>query len=122
MQSVQVSELNVIEKLKFAPPPTSKGLEISSVGKIHCKVQGTPTPQIQWTKVSGFFCCVDFEFEWKIHFLYSKKTVLKRDFFDIEKLNYTLTSIRHKKRAFHTKQFSFELFQCGIQDFKGGII
>lgn len=52
VQSVQVSDLIVIEKLKFVPPPTSKGLEIGSVGKIHCKVQGTPTPLIQWTKVS----------------------------------------------------------------------
>lgn len=48
--SVQVSDLLVIEKLKFAPPPTSKGLEIGSVGKIHCKVQGTPTPQISWER------------------------------------------------------------------------
>ncbi|XP_055311098.1 tyrosine-protein kinase-like otk isoform X2 [Sitodiplosis mosellana] len=53
VHSVQQTELNIIEKLKFAPPPTSnKGLEIGSVGKIHCKVQGTPTPQIQWTKDS----------------------------------------------------------------------
>lgn len=55
VQSVQVSELIVIEKLKFTPPPTSKGLEIGSVGKIHCKVQGTPTPQIQWAKVNLIF-------------------------------------------------------------------
>lgn len=55
VQSVQITELNIIENLKFAPYPTSnKGLEIGSVGKIHCKVQGTPTPQIQWTKVSRF--------------------------------------------------------------------
>lgn len=53
--SVQSTELNIIEKLKFSPPPpTSKGLEMSSVGKIHCKVQGTPTPQIRWMKVC--FC------------------------------------------------------------------
>lgn len=55
VQSVQVTEMNVIEKLKFVSPPASKGLEIGSVGKIHCKVQGTPTPKIQWTKVSSFF-------------------------------------------------------------------
>lgn len=54
-QNVQVTEVNVIEKLKFVPPPTSKGLEIGSPGKIHCKVQGTPTPQIQWTKVKNSF-------------------------------------------------------------------
>lgn len=53
--SVQTTELNIIEKLKFSPPPpSSKGLEMGSVGKIHCKVQGTPTPQIRWTKVC--FC------------------------------------------------------------------
>ncbi|XP_031627847.1 tyrosine-protein kinase-like otk [Contarinia nasturtii] len=52
VQSVQTTELNIIEKLKFTPPPTSKGLEIGSVAKIHCKAQGTPTPQIQWTKDS----------------------------------------------------------------------
>lgn len=50
-KSVQVTELTVVEKLKFAPPPTSKGLEMGTIGKIHCKVQGTPTPQIHWTKV-----------------------------------------------------------------------
>lgn len=55
VQSVLMTELNIIEKLKFTPPPTSKGLEIGGVGKIHCKVQGTPTPQIQWTLVSFFF-------------------------------------------------------------------
>lgn len=53
LQSVQLTDLTVIEKLKFAPPPTSKGLEIGSVGKIHCKVQGTPTPHTWWSvKVS----------------------------------------------------------------------
>lgn len=53
VQSVQLTDLTVIEKLKFAPPPTSKmGLEIGSPRKIHCKAQGTPTPQIQWSKVS----------------------------------------------------------------------
>lgn len=53
--TVQTTELNIIEKLKFSPPPpSSKGLEMGSVGKIHCKVQGTPAPQIHWTKVR--FC------------------------------------------------------------------
>lgn len=53
--SVQSTELNIIEKLKFLPPPpSSKGLEMGTMGKIHCKVQGTPTPQIRWTKV--YFC------------------------------------------------------------------
>lgn len=50
-----MTELNIIEKLKFTPPPTSKGLEIGGIGKIHCKVQGTPTPQIHWTLVRFFF-------------------------------------------------------------------
>lgn len=50
--SVQATELSIIEKLKFLPPPpTTKGLEMGTIGKIHCKVQGTPTPQIHWTKV-----------------------------------------------------------------------
>lgn len=56
ISSVNTVELTIIEKLKFSPAPTtSKGLEMGSVGKIHCKVQGTPTPQVQWIKVSHFF-------------------------------------------------------------------
>uniref|UniRef100_A0A1B0AGA3 Tyrosine-protein kinase-like otk n=1 Tax=Glossina pallidipes TaxID=7398 RepID=A0A1B0AGA3_GLOPL len=43
--------LEVIEQLKFMPQPTSsKNLELGSVGKVHCKAQGTPTPQVQWLK------------------------------------------------------------------------
>lgn len=45
-------ELQVIEQLKFMPQPTSKNLELGSVGKVHCKAQGTPTPQVKWLKVS----------------------------------------------------------------------
>ena len=47
------AELQIIEQLKFSPQPTSKFLELGSVGKVHCKAQGTPTPQIKWIKVSG---------------------------------------------------------------------
>lgn len=55
ISSVITVELTIIEKLKFSPAPTtSKGLEMGSVGKIHCKVQGTPTPQIQWIRVRHF--------------------------------------------------------------------
>uniref|UniRef100_A0A1I8M490 Tyrosine-protein kinase-like otk n=1 Tax=Musca domestica TaxID=7370 RepID=A0A1I8M490_MUSDO len=43
-------ELQVIEQLKFMPQPTSKNLELGSVGKVHCKAQGTPTPQVKWLK------------------------------------------------------------------------
>lgn len=46
------ARLMVIEVLKFAPAPTSKNLELGSIGKIHCKAQGTPTPQITWIRVS----------------------------------------------------------------------
>lgn len=49
--SMQTTDLSIIEKLKFSPLPTSKGLEMGTVGKVHCKVQGTPTPQILWKKV-----------------------------------------------------------------------
>ncbi|XP_055382342.1 tyrosine-protein kinase-like otk [Condylostylus longicornis] len=43
------AELSIIEVLKFTPQPsTSKNLELGTVGKIHCKAQGTPTPQIRW--------------------------------------------------------------------------
>lgn len=60
--STKKSELKVIEQLKFVPQPTSKNLELSTVAKIHCKVQGTPTPKVKWTKVilffSFFFCCI----------------------------------------------------------------
>ena len=45
-------ELQVIEQLKFMPQPTSKNLELGSVGKVHCKAQGTPAPQVKWLKVS----------------------------------------------------------------------
>ncbi|KAL5286715.1 PTK7 family protein [Megaselia abdita] len=45
-----VRELIVTEQLKFAPQPTSKNLELNSVGKVHCKAQGTPTPQVRWIK------------------------------------------------------------------------
>lgn len=50
--TVQSTELTIIEELKFSPKPTSKHLEIGSVGKLHCKVQGTPTPQVRWIKVT----------------------------------------------------------------------
>ncbi|XP_064538040.1 tyrosine-protein kinase-like otk [Drosophila montana] len=42
--------LEVIEQLKFMPQPTSKNLELGSLGKLHCKAQGTPTPQVQWLR------------------------------------------------------------------------
>lgn len=51
--SQQITEFNIIEELKFTPQPTSKHLEIGSIGKVHCKVQGTPTPQVQWAR-EGF--------------------------------------------------------------------
>lgn len=49
MQSV---DLTIIEELKFSPEPTSKVLAIGSMGKVHCKVQGTPSPQVHWIKVN----------------------------------------------------------------------
>lgn len=45
-------ELKIIEQLKFVPQPTSKHLELGQIGKVHCKVQGTPTPQVKWIKVN----------------------------------------------------------------------
>ncbi|KAM8711191.1 hypothetical protein ACLKA7_000343 [Drosophila subpalustris] len=42
--------LEVIEQLKFVPQPTSKNLELGILGKLHCKAQGTPTPQVQWVR------------------------------------------------------------------------
>ncbi|XP_053961875.1 tyrosine-protein kinase-like otk [Anastrepha ludens] len=45
-------ELQVIEQLKFVPQPTSKNLELGSVGKVHCKAQGTPPPQVKWIRES----------------------------------------------------------------------
>lgn len=50
--TVQSTELTIIEELRFSPKPTSKQLEMGSVGKLHCKVQGTPTPQVRWIKVT----------------------------------------------------------------------
>lgn len=49
-----VRELIITEQLKFAPQPTSKNLELNSVGKVHCKAQGTPTPQVRWIKVGTY--------------------------------------------------------------------
>lgn len=46
------SEFRVVETLKFAPQPTSKTLELGSVGKVHCKAHGTPSPVIKWIQVS----------------------------------------------------------------------
>ncbi|XP_075167352.1 protein tyrosine kinase 7 [Haematobia irritans] len=48
--SSEPGELQVIEQLKFMPQPTSKNLELGSVGKVHCKAQGTPVPQVKWLK------------------------------------------------------------------------
>ncbi|XP_011184428.2 tyrosine-protein kinase-like otk [Zeugodacus cucurbitae] len=44
------AELQVIEQLKFMPQPTSKNLELGSVGKVHCKAQGTPSPNVKWIR------------------------------------------------------------------------
>lgn len=38
------------EQLRFVPPPVNKKLELDSVGRIHCKAQGTPPPIIRWEK------------------------------------------------------------------------
>lgn len=35
-------------KLKFTPTPTSKKLELNQPGKVHCKAQGTPWPDVKW--------------------------------------------------------------------------
>ncbi|ALC42218.1 CG8964, partial [Drosophila busckii] len=48
--SSNVGQLEVIEQLKFMPQPTSKNLELGSVAKVHCKAQGTPTPQVKWLR------------------------------------------------------------------------
>lgn len=48
------TELKVIEQLKFVPQPTSKNLELGTVAKVHCKVQGTPTPTVKWNKVCHY--------------------------------------------------------------------
>lgn len=42
--------LRVIEQLRFAPQPTSKNIELGTLAKVHCKVQGTPTPTVRWYK------------------------------------------------------------------------
>lgn len=44
--------VTIIEQLKFMPQPTSKNLELGSLSKVHCKAQGTPTPQVKWMRVS----------------------------------------------------------------------
>ncbi|EDV35801.1 uncharacterized protein Dana_GF12648 [Drosophila ananassae] len=42
--------VTIIEQLKFMPQPTSKNLELGSLSKVHCKAQGTPTPQVKWMR------------------------------------------------------------------------
>lgn len=42
--------LRVIEQLRFVPQPTSKNIELGTLAKVHCKVQGTPTPTVSWYK------------------------------------------------------------------------
>lgn len=44
------AKLTIIAKLKFNPKPVGKTLELGSIGKIHCKAQGTPNPQITWQR------------------------------------------------------------------------
>lgn len=54
--SSEPAKLSIIENLKFAPAPTSsKNLELGSIGKVHCKAQGTPSPQITWTRVGLYY-------------------------------------------------------------------
>lgn len=45
----------LLEQLKFSPPPVNKRLELNASAKIHCKVQGTPTPKVAWHKVYMFY-------------------------------------------------------------------
>jgi PTK7 protein tyrosine kinase 7 len=42
------TELQIIALLKFTPKPTARLLELGSIGKIHCKAQGTPAPLVKW--------------------------------------------------------------------------
>lgn len=51
----QSIELAVIEELRFSPKPTSKQMEMGNAGKLHCKVQGTPAPQVRWIKVISIY-------------------------------------------------------------------
>ncbi|XP_063708457.1 tyrosine-protein kinase-like otk [Culicoides brevitarsis] len=44
----KAGHLKVIARLKFSPKPTAKTLELNSIGKVHCKAQGTPSPTIRW--------------------------------------------------------------------------
>lgn len=44
------AKLVIIAKLKFNPKPVGKTLERGSLGKIHCKAQGTPNPKITWIR------------------------------------------------------------------------
>lgn len=41
-------EVAVRYKLKFTPTPSSKKLELSMPGKVHCKAQGMPWPEVKW--------------------------------------------------------------------------
>jgi PTK7 protein tyrosine kinase 7 len=47
------TELQIIAQLKFTPKPTARLLELGSIGKIHCKAQGTPVPLVKWELDDG---------------------------------------------------------------------
>ncbi|XP_022240564.1 inactive tyrosine-protein kinase 7-like [Limulus polyphemus] len=51
----------VKEKLKFAPPPVSKNLELGSNAKIYCKARGAVPPTVRWTKEGNEY------FKWPPH-------------------------------------------------------
>ncbi|XP_076306056.1 inactive tyrosine-protein kinase 7-like isoform X2 [Tachypleus tridentatus] len=51
----------VKEKLKFAPPPVSRNLELGSNAKIYCKARGAVPPTVKWTKEGSKY------FEWPPH-------------------------------------------------------
>lgn len=44
------ANLTIREKLKFAPTPVNKRLELGSNAKLSCKAQGSTTPVVKWTK------------------------------------------------------------------------
>ncbi|XP_037080569.1 inactive tyrosine-protein kinase 7-like [Pollicipes pollicipes] len=43
--------LTVKEKLKFAPRPVSRGLELGKPGRLYCRASGNTPPTVRWVKV-----------------------------------------------------------------------
>ncbi|KAF0304392.1 Inactive tyrosine-protein kinase 7 [Amphibalanus amphitrite] len=45
------ARLTVKEKLKFAPRPVNRGLELGKTGRLYCRASGSTPPTVRWVKL-----------------------------------------------------------------------